>query len=84
MSQCNDVMAAMFSILEPGKYISPHKGPFTGCLRYHLGLKIPKDTKNCYIKVNNEKFYWKEGEAMIFDDTYIHEVHNETTNYFIY
>lgn len=78
INQCPDIHAAMFSILEPGKYIPPHKGPFTACLRYHIGLKIPKDYKNCYININNEKFYWKEGEALIFDDTYMHSVYNNT------
>ena len=78
ISKCPDVHAAMFSILEPGKYIPPHKGPSTACLRYHLGLKIPKDSKNCYIDVNHERFHWKEGEAFIFDDTYIHSVFNDT------
>jgi aspartyl/asparaginyl beta-hydroxylase (cupin superfamily) len=78
IDQCPDIHAAMFSILEPGKYIPPHKGPSTVCLRYHLGLKIPKDKHNCYIMVNNEKFHWQEGESLIFDDTYVHSVHNNT------
>jgi len=78
LNKCPDIHAAMFSILEPGKFIPPHKGPFTGCLRYHLGLKIPKDRENCYIKVNDEKFNWTEGESLIFDDTYVHSVYNNT------
>jgi len=79
IDQCSDIHAAMFSIIEPGKYIPPHKGPSTGSLRYHLGLSIPKDKENCYITVNNEKFIWEEGESLIFDDTYIHSVHNNTS-----
>jgi len=78
IEQCTDLHIAMISILEPGKYIPPHKGPFTGCLRYHLGLKIPNDRENCYIEVNNEKFTWGEGEGLIFDDTYTHSVYNNT------
>jgi beta-hydroxylase len=78
INSCPDIHAAMFSILEPGKYIPPHRGPFTGCLRYHLGLRIPKDNKNCYIKVNDEKFHWNEGSGLIFDDTYEHSVYNNT------
>jgi aspartyl/asparaginyl beta-hydroxylase (cupin superfamily) len=78
IEQCTDLHIAMISILEPGKYIPPHKGPFTACLRYHLGLKIPKDRENCYIEVNNEKFTWGEGEGLIFDDTYNHSVYNNT------
>lgn len=78
ISKLGDVHIAMFSILEPGKVIPPHKGPSTGCLRYHLGLKVPKDKENCYIKVNNEKFSWDEGKGLIFDDTYVHSVYNNT------
>lgn len=78
ISQLKDVHIAMFSILEPKKKIIPHKGPSTGCLRYHLGLKIPKDNQNCYITVNNEKFFWEEGKGLVFDDTYVHSVNNDT------
>ena len=34
--------AAMFSIFEPGKHLPPHRGPYNGVLRFHLGLKVPK------------------------------------------
>jgi beta-hydroxylase len=78
ISKLDDVHVAMFSILEPGKKIIPHKGPSTGCLRYHLGLQIPSDKQNCYIEVNGEKFYWNEGKGLIFDDTYVHSVNNDT------
>ena len=56
IEQCKDIHVAMFSILEPSKYIHPHKGSSTACLRYHLGLSIPRDKYNCYIigtKVNH-------------------------------
>ena len=78
INKCNDIHCAMFSILEPGKYIPPHKGPSTACLRYHLGLKIPKDKDRCYINVNGKKYNWEEGNSLIFDDTYIHSVINNT------
>ena len=76
--KCEDIQIALFSILEPGKYIAPHKGPSTLFLRYQLGIKIPNDKDNCYIKVNNKKYTWNEGESIVFDDTYIHEVVNNT------
>jgi len=78
IDQCDDIHIAMFSILEPGNYIPPHKGPSTLCLRYHLGLSIPQDKNNCFITVNGEKFVWEEGKSFIFDDTYEHSVHNNT------
>ena len=32
---------AFFSILAPGKHLPPHRGPYKGVMRYHLGLLIP-------------------------------------------
>lgn len=71
-----NVKAAMFSILEKGKYIPRHSGPSCLCLRYHLGIDIPKG--ECYIIVNGEKYYWKNREGIVFDDTFEHEVYNNT------
>jgi len=77
IAACPDVHAAMFSILEPGKRIPEHRGPSTAFLRYHLGLKVPK-SPGCYITVDGQQLHWKEGEAIVFDDTYPHSVQNAT------
>lgn len=69
---------AMFSILRPGKKLAPHYGPSKSVLRYHLSLIIPKDNKGCFITVNGENHYWKEGEDVMFDDTYLHSAENNT------
>lgn len=69
---------AYFSLLEPGAQLSPHRGLYKGVLRYHLGLRIPRDWQNCYLVVNGEKVHWKEGEDIIFDDRFLHYVHNNT------
>lgn len=69
---------AFFSILEPHTYITEHRGPYKGVIRYHLGLIIPKEKELCYIKIENEKHYWEYGKSLIFDDTFLHEVSNET------
>ena len=71
--------AACFSILSPGKHIPPHRGPYKGVLRYHLGLKVPEPTERCRIRVDDEVEHWEEGESLVFDDTYNHEVRNETS-----
>ncbi len=78
IKKCSDIHSALFSILEPGKHIKPHKGPSNSFLRYLLAIEVPKDKENCYIKINNIKYNWVEGEAIIFDDTYVHEVYNNT------
>lgn len=78
IEKLSDIYIAMFSILEPGKIIRPHKGPSIGCLRLHMGLSIPKNKNDCYITVNDEKLTWDEGKVLIFDDTYVHSVYNNT------
>lgn len=69
---------AFFSILSPGKHIPPHRGPYKGVLRYHLGLKIPEPRDECRIRVADEYAHWEEGGSLVFDDTYDHEVWNDT------
>lgn len=71
------VRLAMFSLLEPGCKILPHRGPFRGCIRVHLCLTSPNN-ELCYIKVNDERYIWKEGEILAFDDTYLHSVKNNS------
>jgi aspartyl/asparaginyl beta-hydroxylase (cupin superfamily) len=69
---------AMFSILEPGKRIPPHRGPYNGVLRLHLGLIVPEPRERLGLRVGPERRHWEEGRALIFDDAYEHEAWNET------
>lgn len=70
---------AMFSVFEPGAHLLPHRGPFMGILRYHLGLIVPADKEACTLRIGEEVRYWEAGKSIIFDDTYEHEVWNRTT-----
>jgi ornithine lipid ester-linked acyl 2-hydroxylase len=74
------VSTAMFSILEPQVKIPAHTGKLSGILRYHLALIVPA-TGQCYFEVNGEKYYWKEGEGILFNDTYLHSVANNSNEY---
>jgi ornithine lipid ester-linked acyl 2-hydroxylase len=73
-----EITTAMFSVLEPGKVIPAHRGPFRGVFRYHLGLLIPADAERCWMKVGGERHVWHEGEGVVFDDTFTHQVENAT------
>jgi len=73
-----NLQTAWFSILAPGYHIPPHKGVSKGILRTHLGLIIPRDAEKCRMHVGGETCVWREGEIFVFDDTYRHEVLNET------
>ncbi len=69
---------AFFSILSPGKHIPPHRGPYKGVLRCHLGLQVPEPKEACRIRVGQDIRHWEEGKCMVFDDTFEHEVWNDT------
>lgn len=69
---------AMFSVLLPHKHIPPHTGPWKGVLRYHLALRTPADEKTARIRVGNSIESWRDGRSMVFDDTFEHEVWNDS------
>ncbi len=69
---------AWFSILAPGYRIPPHHGPTNGIIRIHLGLQIPADRDNCWIRVDDQVLHWEEGKCIVFDDYFEHEVQNNT------
>jgi aspartyl/asparaginyl beta-hydroxylase (cupin superfamily) len=69
---------AMYSILDAGKRIPPHRGPYNGLLRLHLGLVVPEPCEKLGIRVGSARCQWREGGVLIFDDAYEHEAWNET------
>lgn len=78
LSEIPNIQTAWFSILGPNYHIPAHRGVTKGILRSHLGLIIPKDAKNCYMRVDDKIKVWQKGEIFVFDDTYEHEVFNNT------
>jgi beta-hydroxylase len=69
---------AFFSILSPHMHIPAHCGPYKGVIRYHLGLIVPKPVSQCRIRVGETIAHWEEGKGLLFDDTFEHEVWNDT------
>src|SRR3546814_6716604 len=47
-------------------------------LRLHLGLVVPEPHEHCWIEVGGQRYAWQEGRAVVFDDLYPHQVHNDT------
>ncbi|MCP3866973.1 MAG: aspartyl/asparaginyl beta-hydroxylase domain-containing protein [Gammaproteobacteria bacterium] len=78
LERCADLQNAWFSILKPGYRIPPHKGPTNGIVRIHLGLIIPEQRDQCWIRVHDQILHWEEGKCIVFDDSYEHEVQNNT------
>src|SRR5438067_300921 len=71
------VKVATFAELPPGGIIRPHRDPFAGWVRYHLGLATP-GSPGCFIEVDGERHCWRDGQALIFDETYLHWAANHS------
>lgn len=68
--------SAYFSLLRPHTRLAAHCGPTNARLRAHLGLVVPEG--DCEMIVGGEARQWVEGKVLLFDDSFEHEVHNET------
>ena len=73
-----NLIQAFFSILDPGKSIPEHEGPYLGYLRYHLGLRVPAHNPPRLI-VKGQPYTWKAGEGVLFDDSWPHSVENNSS-----
>ena len=69
---------AMFSIHAPGIHIPRHKGVTKGMVISHLGLIVPAEREKCRMQVSDQTLHWDAGKCFVFDDTYPHEVWNDT------
>jgi beta-hydroxylase len=73
-----NIHGAMFTMLpQDGGRLKPHRDPYAGSLRYHLGLITPNSEK-CRIYVDGILYYWQDGKDILFDETYIHSARNDT------
>ena len=73
-----NVRTAFFSILGPDYHIPRHRGVTKGLIRCHLGLVVPEQREQCFMRVHDQFCHWEEGRCLVFDDTFDHEVWNQT------
>jgi aspartate beta-hydroxylase len=81
VSSTPDVLSATLSFLAPRKHIPRHRGPFRGVLRYQLGLSVPVDAYGrpaAVLSLNDQEHRIGDGEHLLWDDTYPHEVWNNS------
>ena len=62
---------AYISVLAGSTHIKRHCGPTNTRLRCHLGLSVPD---GCRIRIGSEIHRWRDGECLVFDDSFEHEV----------
>jgi beta-hydroxylase len=71
------INGAMFSLLPVGSQLTRHLDPLAVSLRYHLGLSTP-NSDACFINVDGQQYSWRDGQAALFDITYLHFARNES------
>lgn len=64
-----------FSRLAPHSRVAPHSGPTNMRVRVHLGIEVPPQ---CGISVAGTAATWQAGTCIAFDDSFPHEVWNES------
>ena len=62
------------SRMAPATHVKPHCGPTNARLRLHLPLVAPTTPRPAAMRVASEEVEWEEGEVLVFDDSYEHEV----------
>jgi aspartate beta-hydroxylase len=79
-----DVLTATLSFLAPHKHIPLHRGPFRGVLRFYLGLSVPADSNGrpgTVLAIDGTEYRIADGECLLWDDTFPHEVWNHSESY---
>ena len=75
------VLSASVSFMAPRKHIPVHRGPFRGVVRFYLGLSVPRRADGspaAVLKIDGKEYRVGDGEWLLWDDTYPHEVLNES------
>jgi aspartate beta-hydroxylase len=65
----------LFSFFAPGTHLLPHQGVTNARVVGHLPLRVPPQ---CALRVGGELHEWREGEVVVFDDTFEHEAWNRS------
>jgi Aspartyl/Asparaginyl beta-hydroxylase len=78
----------IFSVLAPHTRLTPHCASTNIRWTAHLGLTVPSSSYStreggqsaggCRIRVADKWHQWENGKALVFDDSYEHEVLNDT------
>lgn len=65
-----------FSALAPGSHVRPHCGVTNAKLRCHLPVELKAGGSR--IRVGDSVRHWELGRLLVFDDSYEHEVWNDS------
>ena len=75
------IITSQFSVMEPGKELDWHRGPYAGVLRHLLHLDVPQGCDNVLEiqptpRSEAHAIIYEQGADIIFDDSILHRVKN--------
>ena len=77
------VVSATISVFPGRKHLRPHRGPWKGVWRYHLAYLVedlPQDRTSAELVIDGTTYHLREGDDLLWDDTYMHEARNRGDN----
>ena len=88
LKKCNNIIEnclfgyVFFSVVHPNTVIAEHTGPTNIRLRCHIALTVPElgPGDKCELIVAGKKVEWKQGRAVLFDDSLVHSVEYTSNN----
>lgn len=63
-----EIKSCLFSIMEPGKIIKPHVGPYDGLIRYQLALDIPLISYDSISSIGSPNVM----DSLLVEECYLH------------
>ncbi len=73
-----NVHGAMFAMLPPGGKLGAHRDPFARLAALSPWPGRRRIRMKCRILVDGVECVWRDGEAFMFDETFIHSAENKT------
>lgn len=78
LREVRGLVSAIFSVVGPHAHIRRHRGATKAIMTAHLPLIVPQAADQCVMDVDGRRIVWSPGRPVVFDDTYPHEVRNDT------
>lgn len=78
LDEVDGLVVAFFSVMDGDTHVPRHRGLTKAWLNCHLPIIVPRAPGRCEMQVAEQTVQWREGEWLVFDETFPHEVWNQT------
>lgn len=78
LAKVPNLVSAIYSVVGAGAHIRRHRGVSKAIMTVHVPLIVPTDAEKCRMEVGDRLVVWQLGTPVIIDDTYFHEVWNQS------